>query len=181
MARLNRRVPFSPIRTPHLAIRPLAVGDAAAFAAYRDDPGTARYQDWDLPYTIDDALRLIHGLDADGWPVPGEWIQLAVVLDGRLIGDVAVGLSADGVTADIGYTLAPDVRGQGFATEAVDAVLDRLRATGIRTFRASVDPANAGSIRLLERLGFVHVGRTERSALVRGEWVDDDHYELAGD
>ena len=171
-------MPFPPIRTPRLLVRPLVADDAAAFAAYRDDPATAQYQDWDLPYTVGDALRLIYGLDADGWPVPGEWLQLAVVLDGRLVGDVAVGLACDGASADLGFTLAPDRRGQGFATEAVTAVLDRLREVGVRSFRASVDPANDGSIRLLERVGFVHVGRTDRSALVRGEWVDDENYEL---
>lgn len=153
--------------------------DAAAFAEYRDDPETARYQDWDLPYSVDAAIRLIVGQDGEGWPVPGEWIQLAVERAGVLVGDVAVGLSADRATADIGYTLAPAFRGQGFATEAVAAVLHRLREVGIVRCRAAADPANVASIRLLERLGFVHVGRTERSALVRGEWVDDDHYELS--
>jgi RimJ/RimL family protein N-acetyltransferase len=175
---LNDLVPFPPIRTPRLLIRPLVPDDAAPFAAYRDDPETARYQDWDLPYSVDDALRMIRGQDADGWPVRGEWLQLAIEHRGSLVGDVAVGLSDDGASADIGYTLSPTSRGQGFAIEAVSAVLERLRGAGISTFRASVDPANAGSIRLLDRLGFNYVGRSERSTLVRGEWVDDDHYEL---
>jgi len=177
-ARENDGVPFPPIRTSRLLMRPMTPGDAAVFAAYRDDPETARYQDWDLPYSVDDALRMIGRQDADGWPVPGEWIQLAIEHGGSLVGDVAVRVAEDGASAQIGYTLSPTSRGQGFATEAVSAVLERLRGTGISTYRASVDPANAGSIRLLDRLGFSYLGRTERSALVRGEWVDDDHYEL---
>jgi RimJ/RimL family protein N-acetyltransferase len=94
------------------------------------------------------------------------------------VGDVAVGVSEDGASGKIGYTVSPTSRGQGFATEAVSAVLERLRGTRISTYRASVDPANAGSIRLLDRLGFSYLGGTERSTLLDGEWVDDDHYEL---
>lgn len=211
---LNGGVPITSICTPRLLVRPLAAEHAETFAGYRNDPETCRYQGWDLPYTVEDARRLIESQPIARWPVPGQWVQLAIEqLDRavedpaaadptaadptatdpaaagptaaadccgerrRLIGDLAVGLSADGVTADIGYTLAPDCRGRGLATEAVGAVLDHLRHSGVRLVRASVDPANARSIRLLERLAFVHVGRTEHSALVRGEWVDDDHYE----
>lgn len=54
--------------------------------------------------------------------------------------------------------------GQGIATEAVTAVLDRLFAEGQRRVFADVDPDNRASRALLKRLGFTLEGR------LRAEW-----------
>ncbi|MBW8305082.1 MAG: GNAT family N-acetyltransferase, partial [Brevundimonas sp.] len=44
---------------------------------------------------------------------------------------------------------------------------------------ADVDPENAASIRLLERLGFVRTGFAERTWNVGGEWKDSFFYGLS--
>ena len=47
-----------PLRTERLSIRVMKTADAARFAEYRNDPEVARYQLWDMPYTVEAATRL---------------------------------------------------------------------------------------------------------------------------
>ena len=84
---------FTELRTARLVIRRFALADAEAFAAYRSDPEVARYQGWDTPYAVDEAVAFISGLADPG--TPGEWCQLAVTADGRLVGDVALYTDTD--------------------------------------------------------------------------------------
>jgi len=57
---------------------------------------------------------------------------------------------------DLGYALLPEFAGCGYAREAATAVLHDARVTlGITRILAITDPANASSIHLLQKLGFV--------------------------
>jgi len=56
---------------------------------------------------------------------------------------------------DLGYALLPAFWGRGYAAEAAAAVLADARARlGLSRIVAITDPANQGSIRVLEKLGF---------------------------
>jgi RimJ/RimL family protein N-acetyltransferase len=71
---------------------------------------------------------------------------------------------------EIGYTLLPDARGQGYAIEAVRAAFEwATRVHGIRHFRASVSPDNERSLNLIAKLGFRQTG---------DQWDDEDGLEL---
>jgi RimJ/RimL family protein N-acetyltransferase len=137
--------------------------DAPAFATYRSDPETARYQGWTAPYELASALALIEAQIDRTSPENGEWLQMALRLGSELVGDVAVGMSSDGRVADIGYTLGPAFRSRGFAVEAVGALVDRLFAcTDVAELRASLDPRNQSSARVVERIGFRYRGSYEQ-------------------
>lgn len=166
------------MHTDRLTLRPFRAEDAEAFAAYRSDVDVARYQDWDVPFTMKAAEVFVARQVGMGWPSPGDWLQVAVEREGRLAGDVGVGWSSSGRRVTIGYTLAADQQGRGLATEAVEAVVDRLLADGTRRIDATLDPENVASMRLLERLGFEYEGRQAGAALVRGQWLDDLLYGL---
>jgi ribosomal-protein-alanine N-acetyltransferase len=61
-------------------------------------------------------------------------------------------------TVEVGYSVVPDRRERGYATEAARALLGwALAQPGISTVVAGCEPTNLPSIRTLERLGFVHV------------------------
>jgi RimJ/RimL family protein N-acetyltransferase len=62
---------------------------------------------------------------------------------------------------DIGFAFLPAYWSQGYAREAATAVLQYARETlGLPRLLAIVNPGNAGSIRLLERLGFRYASVT---------------------
>ena len=132
------------LATERLFVRPFVASDANALVAYRSDPDVARYQDWDT-FSLEDARALIAN--------EGAWSQLAVVraADGVLVGDVGIHIEND--RAEIGFTFAPQYQGQGYATEAVTAVLEWLRSGKIHQVRAIIDTRNTAAIALARRLG----------------------------
>lgn len=167
-----------PLRTARLTVRMLRAGDLPTFVGYRNDADIARYQDWPLPYTDADGAALAAAQAELAEPAPGVWVQLAVVRDERMVGDVAVGLSADGSIATIGYTLAAQHQGNGFAGEAVAAVVDALCAQGVHRFEASLDPRNVSSMRVVESVGFTFESLAHDAFIAGGRWVDDLRYSL---
>ena len=67
---------------------------------------------------------------------------------------------------DIGYAFLERFQGQGYASETTAATVAPAReAFGITTLLASVVPANAGSIKVLERIGM----RFLRSEILPGD------------
>lgn len=153
--------------------------DVDRFVEYRNQPDVARFQDWDLPFTVEMGNRLIDEQASLDGPTNDVWVQLAVEQGGTVIGDVAIGVRDSGRQATIGYSIITDAQGRGYATEAVGAVADALfDLADIHRIVASIDPANRASKRVLEKLGFRFEGRSPSSAFVRGTWVDDDHFAL---
>src|ERR1044071_5844071 len=79
--------------------------------------------------------------------------------DRPLIGGVSVRVHDNLMQAEIGFTLATAYQKQGYATEAVRAVLDRLfRVQGMHKVGGECDARNVASAGLLERLGFRREG-----------------------
>ena len=100
----------------------------------------------------------------------GDYWQLAVERDGRVIGDVYFTIkSAEHQTGEIGWTLHPDFSGQGFMTEAAGAVLGLAFAEiGLHRVMAELDARNTSSIALCRRLGHARGGPLRRGPVVQG-------------
>jgi len=79
-----------------------------------------------------------------------------------LIGDVGFGIFEPTGDIELGYTLARDCWGQGYATEAARACLTTaLALLDIPRIIAVVDEENEASGRLAERLGMVRIEAIE--------------------
>jgi RimJ/RimL family protein N-acetyltransferase len=171
-----------PLRTERLVLRMVSLDDAPTFAAYRNDPDVARYQDWPLPYTADGAIESIRRQAHLVGPSVGESVQVAIEHDGEMIGDLYVGIDDlvdGGARATFGYSLATAHQGRGFALEAAEAMVDALfEHTPVHRIEATLDPLNAASMRVLDLLGFSPEGVARRSVPIRGEWLDDLRYGL---
>ncbi len=60
---------------------------------------------------------------------------------------------------EVGYSIFPEYRGRGFATEAARGLLEwAQRERGIRDFVASVQPGNEPSLAVVRKLGFTRTG-----------------------
>jgi RimJ/RimL family protein N-acetyltransferase len=81
---------------------------------------------------------------------------------------------------DIGYIIDPALWGQGLVAEALAPIIARAFAVhGLEQVTADVDPRNAASIRLLEKLGFAETHRASKTWLIAGEWCDSVYFALA--
>ena len=138
----------SPLRSERLVIDRLVPDDSAALVAYKNDPAVAEYQSWPMPFTDDDARRLI---TSD---------QLAIRAGDVLVGDLMVAAVAGIEHAlEIGITIAPGAQGAGYASEAVRTVAAAMFGDArVRKLIAYVDVDNAASLRLFDRVGFRREG-----------------------
>ena len=89
---------------------------------------------------------------------------IALKATGQIIG----GVGLDGSTGDesdepsLGYWLGQSYWGNGYAREAVAAVIDYgFQTLGVESIRAYTDPSNAASQRVLLHCGLVNVGEIE--------------------
>ncbi|MFK8023715.1 MAG: GNAT family N-acetyltransferase [Ilumatobacter sp.] len=168
---------FESITTERLVVRPMRADDVESLWERRNDPTTARFQNWTLPYARERAQELVDGVVAlDGVPPANGWMQLAVDLreTGVVCGDLAIGFTFDGRCAEIGCSLDADVRSGGVATEAAEALVAWLFETaGVSRVSAMMHPDNLASVRVVEHLGLVFEGHTRNSYWVGDENSDD--------
>ncbi|MGI9649489.1 MAG: GNAT family N-acetyltransferase [Acidimicrobiia bacterium] len=168
---------FEPIQTRRLLIRPLAESDAGNLAARRSDPQVAEYQNWPTPFPTNEALRIVNECLAMGGPRNDEWWMAAVVEleSGSVIADVDIALTWDGRTAGIGYNFSPEYWGKGYATEAMQNLVDYLFGDlDVRRAFGLIHPDNVASAQVLERIGMLFEGHT-RDSYWSGADVSDDH------
>ena len=96
-----------------------------------------------------------------GSPDPSEdWINVVVLHTGIVIGRLEA--TRVGTWAEIAYLIGPAYQRRGFGREAVQWLIDHLRALGVAELWACIHPRNAASIALVESLGFTRVASTDR-------------------
>jgi aminoglycoside 6'-N-acetyltransferase len=161
------------VRTERLTLRRFIPADAEAFAAYRSDPGVARWQGWDAPVPLAEAIETVERFGTADPAAPG-WFQYAADLDGQLIGDIGLNLHRNLMQADLGFTLAPAYQGKGYATEAVRGILEYVFVEReLHRVSAECDARNTASANLLRRTGFTQEGLRLSNTWLKGEWTDD--------
>lgn len=112
----------------------------------------------------------------------GPWYQFILErkADGAVIGDIGVGFWVPGEhQVELGYRIHLARQRQGYAREAVAAIIDWLIAErGIHRFVGVVAAPHAASIAVLRSLGFRQEGFFRESFWCNGEWVDDVYFAL---
>ena len=155
------------LKTERLILRPHDLSDAERISLFTSDPAVARMT-CSIPYpnpAIAAEGRIL--LQQARSPWSGE-IGFAVDLPGEgLIGSVG-GAWSQG-RFEIGYWIGRPWWRRGFATEAVQALLKHLEATGVKAVHASVFLDNTAAAHILGKLGFVREGEPRRTfSLARG-------------
>lgn len=95
-------------------------------------------------------------------------IKRTILLDGDVVGHIASWVQGD--DREITYWIDRDHWGKGIATTAVQQFLDEVPTRPLFA-RASKD--NVGSIRVLEKCGFVVVAQERGYANARGQEIDE--------
>lgn len=177
-----------PLRTARLSLRPFRAGDAAFLGHYRDASYT-RFLPETL-YALDDeqieALverRLGHVALVE----TGDALSLVIEHEGTPVGDVMLRFTDDRGIGEVGWVLAPQHHGRGYATEAAAALVDLGFGTyAMHRIAAQLDPENVASARLCARLGMVQEAHTRQDfrtpwgtwgdtaiwAILRSEWAE---------
>jgi RimJ/RimL family protein N-acetyltransferase len=175
-------MPYYPILTARLKLRPFTRGDVDAVLAYRKREDVARYL-FDPPMNHDMVTEAIQQrigqislYDED------DKIILAVerIEDRLLIGEISLILrSLEFEQGEIGYIFNPDFHGQGYATEAAAALLAfGFDEYGMHRIMARCDARNIASSRVMERLGMRREAYFREHMLVKGRWDEEFIYAI---
>ncbi|MGW2443563.1 GNAT family N-acetyltransferase [Streptomyces sp. NPDC001675] len=161
---ISKRVRF--VELSAKALRALADGDLAGGSA---EAGVALDE-----YFVCDRGRWIFGYRADQLakdPSAAPWITRAAVSepDGAVVGDAGFhGPPDEAGMVEVGYTVVPGHRRQGYARAMLRALLVRAAAEpGVRTVRARIGSDNTASLATIAGFGFPRVGEqgNERDGL----------------
>lgn len=77
------------------------------------------------------------------------------------------------LSGNLGYSMDGAEQGNGYATEAVFAVCERIKHEhGLHRLEAGYMPQNLSSARVLEKTGFEIIGLAKKYLLIHGEWQD---------
>jgi RimJ/RimL family protein N-acetyltransferase len=156
------------IGTRRLALEPLLGSHAAALFPILSDPATQRWIPAPRSRTPEELEALWRAREDRRGAQDGD-ASLAWALrrreDGALVGKADAYVDGTGVATNLGYVIGPAHWSNGYATEAVGAIVGHLFACGVVEVRATVGEGNVASWRVLERNGFERVA--EKSS---GDW-----------
>lgn len=101
-------------------------------------------------------------------PALEPWLERAIMLRSSqtMVGSIAFHMASEpepvrplgpgGV--EFGYTIFPEFRRQGYATEACQALMAWAQQQGVTRFVLSISPQNQPSLRIAAHFGFVKIG-----------------------
>lgn len=168
-------------RSKRLILRQFSAPDVDSFYLYRSSPEVAKFQSWEN-YQYHEAELFVRQQSRCLPDQPGTWFQFAIALaeTNHLIGDCAMHtLFDESRIVEIGFTVAVEHQGNGYASEAVRALLNYVFKTlGKHKVIAFTDVRNEKSIRLLERVGMRREGHLLQNYMSKGQWVDEYQYSL---
>lgn len=158
------------VMTDRLVLRRFTEADAPALFPMMSDAQANRFLPYFAHACVADTqsylernyLRWYRAADAgerraDGLPLDMHAAICGKGVDGEaaeLLGFVSI--DAEGDAYDMGYALAGDAQGYGYATEAVTAMLLEARRAGYPFVTATHDELNAASGRVMERCGMTY-------------------------
>lgn len=169
------------LSTDRLVIRHFTPEDFDGFYAYHRLPEVYRYLYAD-PLDEEGARAKFAKASNPRLDEDGDVAVFAVerVEDGALVGEVLLKLASKAARqAETGYIFSPAFAGKGYATEAMRAALDLgFRRLDFHRIFARLDPLNAGSVGVVERLGMRREAHLIQNDLFNGQWGDEYIYAL---
>jgi RimJ/RimL family protein N-acetyltransferase len=139
------------LRTERLVLRPMVEAD---FPAYRDMMASPRSAYMGGPVEP----RFSWGMfchDIACWTLYGHGgLMIELAATGECVGQVGVNGGPMFPQKELGWLIYEGFEGRGYATEAAAALRDWAFATlGLESLVSYIDPANAASVAVAERLG----------------------------
>ncbi|SHF84084.1 Protein N-acetyltransferase, RimJ/RimL family [Jatrophihabitans endophyticus] len=160
------------LRGPRLLLRRWQPTDAARVHEVMQDRSMFDYLVLPDPYTADDAHEFVTTIGHEGRG-DGSGVGCAVVerASERVVGSAALRMWGD--HPEIGFWVAPDARGRGYASEATGVLCDFGFGLGLRRIGLCCDVRNLASARAALRAGFRFEGVLRDAAPLAGRGSAD--------
>jgi ribosomal-protein-alanine N-acetyltransferase len=154
------------LETERLVLRQLTPDDAEFILELLNDPFFIRNIGDRNVQTIEDACSYILNGPVASYIKNGFGLYLVLLNETQEPIGMCGLIKRDGLEdVDIGYALLPRYWSRGYAVEAAQATKEYAREIiGLKRIVAIVDPVNAGSIRVLEKIGLQYETMVRLSA-----------------
>ncbi len=144
------------LETERLSLRQFTADDAEFILALVNEPSFIQNIGDRGVRTLSDAVKYIEAGPVTSYARNGFGLYLVQLKEtGESIGMCGLIKRAALEDVDIGYAFLPKFWSKGYAVESALAAKEQARGLGLKRLVAIVDPANTGSIRVLEKLGLV--------------------------
>ncbi|MFI0925555.1 GNAT family N-acetyltransferase [Streptomyces sp. NPDC021012] len=152
---------IEPVATARLVLHPMTVAHAERIVARQPGDGDL----WGEGYPGDGDVRantgFLRGVAERG--DPGVFRTYEIRLDGVAVGGIGFHGPPDEIgVATIGYGLVPGVRGNGYASEALRALLEVARTADATGVKGDADRDNPDSHRVMEAAGMRCVAEDDK-------------------
>ena len=142
------------LETERLILRHLTTDDAEFILELLNDPSFIRNIGDRNVRTIEDACSYILNGPVTSYAKNGFGLYLVLLKETKEPMGMCGLIKRDGLEdVDIGYAFLPKFWLKGYAVEAARTAKEQARSLGLKRLVAITDPANEGSIRVLEKLG----------------------------
>ncbi|MES2881614.1 MAG: GNAT family protein [Bacteroidota bacterium] len=172
--------PFPLLQTERLILRKITMADVEQIFFLRSDAAVLQYLHRAPAKSADDAAVWINNLE--GWEKSFSGITwgLCTKESNELIGTICFwNIQQENLRAEIGYALHPKQQGKGFMQEAMKTILVYgFRVMNFHSVEAHVYPQNLGSIKLLQKNGFVQEAYFKENIFFNGGFSDSVAYSL---
>jgi [ribosomal protein S5]-alanine N-acetyltransferase len=160
------------LMTERLRLRAAVPGDAAALLAVLGDPEVTRYHNVPTVTTLADAQALLERLEQRHAARDTMRWAIELVEHGEMIGTVGLlRFDFEHRHAEVGYEIGQHWWGRGLTPEAAAAVIQYgFSVLGLHRIEAGVLPGNDGSVRVLQKLGFLEEGTRRDYLHVKGRF-----------
>lgn len=146
------------IRTERLLLRPFRPSDVDDVHRASEDPESQRWiTGIPVPYTREDARRFVEDV-AMKERVDRLGLSVVIEADGAMVGTGGLSLRGGRMGPEIGYSIAPWARRNGYATEAAHALAEWALGLGAPRVHLFVDVRNTASQAVAVRAGFTREG-----------------------
>lgn len=144
-------------RTERLSLRHFNLDDAPFVLRLLNDPSFLQYIGDRGVRIVEDAENYLRNGPMASYAANGHGLDAVVLHDGGICVGMCGIVRRDTLPGpDLGYAFLPEYTGAGLAEEATRAALEHARdALHFSEMLAIVQPDNAASIKLLNKLGFV--------------------------
>ena len=143
------------LETERLILRPMTVADAEhVFRTWASDPRVTKYMTYSTHANIETTTRWLADIEQNQQDETSMDIGFVLKKTGRLIGCGGAYYKADKNAYSIGYNIAYEYWGEGYTTEAMQAIVDYLaEKRDAKRFIAEHAVENPASGRVMEKLG----------------------------
>ncbi|MDO5022768.1 MAG: GNAT family N-acetyltransferase [Eubacteriales bacterium] len=162
------------LNTERLLLRMPRKSDCRDLFLYAKDPFCSRYCLWRAHRSLKDSCFFINAMLKENRTKAALNFAVEEKSTGRMIGTIGfVSFSMEHSLAEVGYSFAPSIWGRGYATEALNKIVDyAFNTMELHRLEAQCDSRNTASARVLEKCGFKREGLMQKRLFLKDEYAD---------